>query len=66
MSMHSGFGRLKSAATDYYTGINPSSPKLKRELQALIYRTRRNLTYNDAWEAFHDTGRFLPGRTLCL
>jgi len=66
LSLHSGFGRLKSAAStsDYYVGINASSPNLKRDLQALIYRTKRNLTYNDAWEAFHDTGRYLPG-DLC-
>jgi len=63
LSMHSGFGRLKSAAStsDYYVGINASSPNLKRDLQALIYQTKRKLTYDAAWTAFRDTGRYLPG-----
>ena len=45
----------------YYAGINSDAKDLKQQLHALIYRTRKTLTYNDAWSGFLDTGRFLPG-----
>jgi len=38
----------------YYTGINPNSQNLKRDLHDLLKRTHRKISYRNVWNAFRE------------